>query len=378
LLFCYIYNAMPQYRLNFKKKLLTAGALSVLIILLVNLDAFPHFVNHFYSEGLYRAICFILHLLIGWLPFSFGDILYIAVIGYLLYAVVHLLFLLFKKRFKPAGTYLLQVIIGFQTAIVLFYMCWGLNYFRPSAAERLDLQDTSYTLNDVKAVTRMLVDSLNTSRNALTQADLNQQNKSIYKTAVNAIDSLSSTSPQYKTFMPGVKPSLISPLLNYLSTSGYYNPFTGEAQINWQMPIFDRPFTACHEMSHQMGFGREDEANFVGYLAGIHSSDRLLKYSAYYEGATEFLHYLRRRDTVAHHQLKALLNAAVRQDLKTDSAYWEGYAGQIGLISGRFYDSFLKANNQPAGLRTYNRMIRLTMAWYRRGGGKQMRSEVRK
>lgn len=369
---------MPQYRLPFKNKLLVVGALSVLIILLVNLDAFPHFVNQFYSESLYRAICFILHTLFGWLPFSFGDVLYIAVIAYLLYSVVHLLILLFKKQFKPAGIYLLQLVISFQTAIVLFYMGWGLNYFRPSAAERLNLQDTSYTLNDVKAVTRMLVDSVNESRNALTQADLNQQNKAIYNTAVNAIDSLSKTATQFKTFMPEVKPSMISPLLNYLSTSGYYNPFTGEAQINWQMPVFDRPFTACHEMSHQMGFGREDEANFVGYLAGIHSSDRLLKYSAYYEGATEFLHYLRRRDTIAHHELKAMLNTSVRQDLKTDSAYWEGYAGQIGLISGRFYDSFLKANNQPAGLRTYNRMIRLTMAWYRKEVRKSVSLEIRK
>jgi hypothetical protein len=359
---------MPQSRPSFRNKLIAAGILSVVIILLVNLDSFPHFVDTVYSKGLYRAICLVLHLLVGWLPFSFGDILYIAVVAYLCYAVVYLLILLFKRRFKPAGFYLLQLIIGFQVAIVLFYMCWGLNYFRPSAAERLDLQDTSYTLNDVKAITRMLVDSVNESRNALTPADLNQPNKNIYASAVNAIDALAGTSAHFKTFMPGVKPSMISPLLNYLSTSGYYNPFTGEAQINWQMPVFDRPFTACHEMSHQMGFGREDEANFVGYLAGIHSQDKLLRYSAYYEGAIEFLRYLHRRDTLAHHELKAMLNASVKQDLKTDSTYWEGYAGQIGLISGRFYDGFLKANNQPAGLRTYNRMIRLTMAWYRKRG----------
>lgn len=369
---------MPQRPQNFRKKLIIAGALTVLIILIVNLQSAPHFVDWFYSRGLYRAICVVFHLLVGWMPFSFGDLLYIGVICYLFYGIIYLLKLLFTGRFKAAGLYILQFIIGFQGAIVLFYLCWGLNYFRPSAAERLDLQDTSYTLSDVKAITRMLVDSVNQTRNALTQADLQQKNKLIYQSAVNAIDTLSGTSPQFKTFIPGVKPSIISPLLNYLSTSGYYNPFTGEAQINWQMPVFDRPFTACHEMSHQMGFGREDEANFVGYLAGIHSHNRLLKYSAYYEGATEFLHYLYRRDTTAHHQLKALLNASVKQDLKADSAYWESYAGQIGIVSGRLYDNFLKANNQPAGLRTYNRMIRLTMAWYRREVRKTEGGEGRK
>ncbi|RYZ93111.1 MAG: DUF3810 family protein, partial [Sphingobacteriaceae bacterium] len=48
-------------------------------------------------------------------------------------------------------------------------------------------------------------------------------------------------------------------------------------------------------------------------------------------------------------------------------AYWQYYEGRLEVISSIFYDKFLKANNQPQGLLTYNQMITLVMAWYRDG-----------
>jgi hypothetical protein len=115
-------------------------------------------------------------------------------------------------------------------------------------------------------------------------------NDSIYKTAVSkrCLNSRA-TSKEYQTYSPSIKPSLLTPLLNYIGTSGYYNPFTSEAQMNYQMPVFNRPFVACHEMSHQMGYGAEDEANFVGFWPHW-LSDRLLRYSAYNVAVNEFMH----------------------------------------------------------------------------------------
>lgn len=349
----------------FKHTWIIALILALLVIIITNIPT-GYWVENIYSGGIYKLISWLLHPILGWIPFSVGDVLYISVIIYLLYAVFNLVRLLLIKGIKSAARFVLKLFIGLETAIIIFYLFWGINYSRPPAAELLNLQDTSYTLKDVATVTRLLTDSANALRSSLTPQDLKQSNTLIYANAVKAVEQLSGVSKKFDAIAPQVKPSIISPLLNYLETSGYFNPFTGEAQINWQMPLFDRPFTACHEMTHQIGFGREDEADFGGYLAGIRSNDKLLRYSAYYAGTIEFLRYLRRRDTVAHHQLKAMLSLGVKQDLKTDSLYWTTYAGRIGMMSGRFYDSFLKANNQPAGLYTYNRMIRLTMAWYRR------------
>jgi len=35
-------------------------------------------------------------------------------------------------------------------------------------------------------------------------------------------------------------------------------------------------------------------------------------------------------------------------------------------LSSLFYDDFLKVNNQPQGLNTYNQMVRLVMGWYKK------------
>jgi hypothetical protein len=317
-----------------------------------------------YSQGLYVFICRVLHPVLNIFPFSVGDLVYIGVVIYLIYLLIRLIVLLFKKEFNGAGLLVLGVIIGVQIGMLVFYLFWGLNYYRPSAAQRLNLRDTTFTTANLQNVTCILIDSANTARARITHADTLQTNGVIYQTAVNAITKISTDSVSFRAYHPHVKPSLLTPLMNYLGTSGYYNPFTSEAQMNYQMPYFERPFVACHEMSHQIGFGPEDEANFAGFLAGIGSHDRLLRYSAYQMAVSECMHALRRRDTIASNELKIHISAAVRADIRAQRAYWMSFRGKIGAVSSIFYDDYLKANNQPHGMDTYNQMVLLLMAWY--------------
>lgn len=349
-----------------KARVLTIIVLSLVIFILLLLADHPQLVERYYSEGLYPVICRVLHPVFNLFPFSFGDLLYIAIIGYLIYAAIQLVRLLFKKEFKRAGVFLLGIVIGVQLTIVLFYLFWGMNYFRLSAGQRLNLRDTNYTTAHLEAVTCMLIDSANACRTRISTADLKQSNSAIYHTAVNAVSKLAADSVDFRTYSPNVKSSLLTPLLNYIGTSGYYNPFTTEAQLNYQMPYFTRPVVACHEMSHQMGYGAEDEANFAGFLAGIGSKDRLLRYSAYQLAVNECMHALRYRDTALNNELKKHISPVVRNDFKAERVYWLSYRNNIGVLSSIFYDDFLKANNQPHGLDTYNQMVLLLMAWYGR------------
>ncbi|OCX53770.1 hypothetical protein BEL04_05645 [Mucilaginibacter sp. PPCGB 2223] len=357
-----MFRVARQYRLKFK----VIGILTILIIILSVITWFPGFIEYFYSQGLYLFICHILHPVFNIFPFSIGDVFYVGLIIYCICALVRIIRYLFKKRWQQLAQLLLGLVIVVQVIYAAFYLFWGLNYFRPSAAERLNLQDTSYTLTDVKAVAQMLIDSMNASKAALKSVDTLQSNREIYNTAASAVADMSGRSKNFPAIHPGVKSSLLSWLLNYLETSGYYDPFTSEAQINYQMPVFLKPFVACHEMSHQMGFGAEDEADFAGYVTGISSRDRFLRYSAYFEGTAEFMHAIYRRDTVMFKELKTHISKPVLADFKKERLYWKSFEGKAGSLSGIFYDHFLKANNQPHGIKTYNRMIRLCMAWYRK------------
>jgi len=347
-----------------KTRLWLICALGFVIVLLTILTNYPKLIERYYARHFYPFICHLLHPLLNLFPFSFGDVLYIAIVIYLIYALVKLIKLAYKKDFKQLIKFLLGIIIGVQTAVLIFYIFWGLNYFRIPAGERLNLRDSNYTTANLKAVTSILIDSANACRARVTANDLLQNNSSIYKVAIQAVSKLSADSIDFRTYSPNIKSSILTPLLNYIGTSGYFNPFTGESQINYQMPVFDRPVVACHEMSHQMGYAAEDEANFVGFLAGIGSHDRLLRYSAYHLAVDEFMHALYYRDSLANKSLKPRISAAVHNDFKAERIYWLSYQSRAELWSSIFYDNFLKANNQPQGLGTYSRMVLLVMAMY--------------
>ncbi|MCO5935824.1 DUF3810 domain-containing protein [Mucilaginibacter sp. RB4R14] len=344
--------------------LIILGLMLAVNLLLVFADH-PRAVEQYYSNGFYPIISHILHPVFNLFPFSIGDLIYLFVIGYLVYVLVRLVAMCIKKKFIHAGIFAAGIVIAVMAGILMFYVFWGLNYFRPSAGERLNLRESTYTRAELQRVTNILIDSANATRARVTAADLKQGNDSIYSIATKAVIKLSNTNSEYYTYSPKIKPSLLTGLLNYIGTSGYYNPFTGEAQINYQMPVFNRPFVASHEMGHQMGYGPEDEANFVGFVAAIGSNDRLLRYSAYNLAVNEFMRTMRYTDTVVFKLLKTKISPQVLADFKEERLYWLSYQNKINTITSVFYDNFLKANNQPRGLDTYNRMVLLVMAMYK-------------
>ncbi|MXV16261.1 DUF3810 domain-containing protein [Hufsiella ginkgonis] len=346
--------------------LLTIVSLLLLYGLVVAAGHAPLFVEQYYSQEIYPVIATATQAIFNFIPVSVGDLLYIATVLWLVVIAGKLLKRLFTKKFREAGRLVLKTLIGVQAGILVFYLFWGLNYFRPPAAVRLGLQDSCCSREDIRRVAAILIDSANAVKLRLKPSDLQQDNRQIFGNAVAAMKALGSHDARFKTYFPTVKPSMLTFFMNYMGTAGYYNPFTSEAQLNYEMPVYTRPVVACHEMSHQIGFNAEDEANFGGFLAGVSSDERLLKYSAYYMGMQEFMAELRNRDTTAFNELKPCISPAVIEDLKAEREYWRRFRGKAGILSSLMYEQYLKINNQPEGLQTYNRMVKLVIAWYKR------------
>ncbi|WP_221406248.1 DUF3810 domain-containing protein [Daejeonella lutea] len=348
--------------------LLWIACMFILLMIIFSLKRYPLFVEKYYSTGLYTFVRSGFQFLFNYIPFSLGDVLYILVVSLTTIGVVKLVRLLIRKRIADAGFVFLRFILKIEIAIALFYLLWALNYFRQPAIDRLNLENKEYDVAQLVSLTSLLIDSTNATRARLKAQDFRISHDEIITHASKAVSSLSSFDPPLHAIKPSAKKSLLSPLLNYIGTAGYYNPFTGEAQFNSLMPLYTQPFVACHEMAHQMGFGAEDEANFAGFIAGKSSDNRLLKYSAYYLAAQEFMNEVWRADSTAFTQMKARISPGVIQDLQTERDYWTKYQGGAARLSSIFYDNYLKVNKQPGGLKTYNRMIKLSMAYYRKKG----------
>ena len=69
---------------------------------------YPNFIEKNYSNGLYIYVSKFSRILLGWIPFSIGDILYIAIVFFILkgiFRVVKAKKLNFKKTIFRINTY---------------------------------------------------------------------------------------------------------------------------------------------------------------------------------------------------------------------------------------------------------------------------------
>jgi hypothetical protein len=165
-----------------------------------------------------------------------------------------------------------------------------------------------------------------------------------------------------------IKASLFSYLGNYLGFGGYYNPFSGEAQVNTTMPVFTRPFTACHEIGHQLGYAKENEANFAGYLAARSSPDPAFQYSVYFDLYIYAARELYVRDSNRVKPFREQLRPAIRKDFQELKRFNRQFENPLEPVIRNLYGGYLRANSQPQGIMTYNEVIAWLIAYYKKMG----------
>ena len=165
-----------------------------------------------------------------------------------------------------------------------------------------------------------------------------------------------------------VKSSLYGTLGDYLGFTGYYNPFTGEAQLNTTVPKMLLPYIATHEIAHQLGYAKENEANFVGYLAAINSADTLFHYSTYLDlflYTNREVYYL---DSAASRKALNELSVPVGKDLIELRQFDLDHQSFFEPLINWMYGNYLKLNNQPKGLHSYNAVVGMLIEYYKKYG----------
>ena len=158
------------------------------------------------------------------------------------------------------------------------------------------------------------------------------------------------------------KPVLFSELMSYADIAGMYFPFTVESNINTDGPFFTIPATMGHEMAHQCGFMREDEANFIGYLACKDATDPLTRYSGYSLAYDYALSALVKADRDTAVAVNDGLSAEVKADRRARAKYLKQFEGPVAEASNAANNAYLKANQQQDGTRSYGRMVDLLLA----------------
>lgn len=344
---------------------------AALLIKLFSLNA--AWVETYYTFGLYPIISKTLRTLLGWVPFSVGDVVYMAAFVWLVLKTWKLLMLLKRRQAK---TYLSWVLLRKYLKLgllvyLVFSLFWGLNYDRQGIEKQLDLKLATYSVDDLFTLTAVLQQRLNfyaERTDSLARLRYNE-NDFLFAKGAEAYQTAKAKYP-FLTYSPAsIKPSIFTPVGHWFGFTGYYNPFSAEAQLKTSIPVFAKPFVVAHEIAHQIGYAKENEASFVAYLTAKNSADISFIYSTYFELYRDavFQCMLTPTKTLTE-TLRKNIHPQVRRDLEELRIYLARNKNFIEPFMSGAYDKYLRLNNQPKGKATYDEVIAYLIAYMKKYG----------
>lgn len=336
-------------------------------LLLVNwLSGHPEWIEKWYSQGFYTWFSKVFRWIFGWIPFSVGDIFY-TILGIL---IIRFFILKGPLFFKSTREFFRQLFMGVSMLYFVFHIFWGLNYHRLPLHEKLELSD-EYTTEELLEFTQRLIAKSNKAHALLADHDTTMiripySHSKIYQMSSAGYQNLGKEIPSLSYSPPSIKTSIYSIPLTYMGYSGYLNPFTHEAQVNGMQIDFKYPVVVCHEAAHQLGYSAENEANFIGYMAAIHNKDPYFQYSGYIYVLRYCLGEVKRRDPEAFEAFNKTIHKGILKNFLEVSLFWQKYKNPAEPVFKSTFNSYLKANNQKGGIRSYSYVVALLVNYYKK------------
>ena len=343
-------------------------------MILFILSFFNEQIEQYYAAGVYPYISITLRFITGFFPFSVGDFFYFFILVYLIIKIISAI----KRREELRNTgffvaFLGSLIIRITKLYVVFMVLWGLNYSRSSIDRQLKLEPHNYDTSSISLITNELIDTVNSIRRKLPANKLPVYDRSlIIKEAVYCYTQASLSNKNFSYRLAAVKQTFFTPLADYAGFLGYYNPFSGEAQLRTDIPNVMIPYIACHEMAHQLGYAGEDQANFVGYMACRVSKDLFFRYSVYldllnYALAEQYRLYstktnFKRFETIIQGN-RHRMDTLVKLDRKLIRQFFDKRRNNVAPIVSTLYDQYLRMNKQLAGIGRYDLVVKLLIAY---------------
>jgi hypothetical protein len=358
-----------------RKYLLLLTPLSLLILLLAK--ASPWMAEYIFARGLFRILAVPMGLLTGILPFSLAEILLYLLPLLVLLLLVRFCYLMVRKKERIAilKRWLLNAGVVGSILLFLFVALCGAMYYRNSIAEVCGLEVEKYSAQDLYEVCMYLVEQANETKAQVTQVDENQvvvveDFRQLSADAAESFQILAKEYPVFRYSTGKVKPVLLSHYMSYTGIVGIYCPFTMEANVNTDTAGYNRPADATHELAHLHGFLPEDEANFISYLACTFSDKAYFQYSGYMMALIYTSNALYEEDVEKYMEVFAGLSDEVKADLIYENDYWDELESQdayqtVEAASDKINDTYLKANGQESGVKSYGEMVDLLIAYYK-------------
>lgn len=307
--------------------------------------------------------------LTSWIPFSLAEAL-LLFLPAALFLLIRTAIKYYSDTWHNTLVYMGILLSVASLLITLLFCGFGTGYFGSTLDKKLGLDRRDVSAEELKYTAEILSEAVAEEAENVT---FRYQNFSVMpysleemnKKLLDAYDSISDKYSFIQRLDSRLKPVVLSEPWSYTHITGVYTYFTGEANINVNFPDYTIPFTAAHELAHQRGIAREDEANFIAFLVCIASDDPYIQYSGYLNMFEYVVSALNGADSARYQAVFAELDHEVRME---EVAYAEFYAkyrhSKVSHVSNAVNDTYLKLQGTP-GAQSYGMVVDLAVAYYK-------------
>jgi len=301
--------------------------------------------------------------------FSVAELLMAAAVTL---AVVYILFCL-EHRSRRGGflSRLYRFVLSFVSFALAVYagfcVLWGTCYYGDDFITRSGLEQRAISAEELQTVTAYFAALANTYAAQVprdTEGVCATDRQEVLARSDGVFFNLEREYPCLEGAALRAKPVRLSRLLSYLDFTGFFFPFTGEANVNTDFPPSLFASTVAHELAHQRGVAKEQEANFVAVLACLSYGDPNYVYSAALMAYIHLNNALASVNPPAAAAIRAELDEAVERDLEANKSYWARFETPVQTASNSFYEGFLQSYDQTLGLKSYGACVDLLVNYY--------------
>lgn len=300
-------------------------------------------------------------------PFSVTElvILFLAALGVVL--LVLLIVRLIRRRWAKAYRTGMTILSVSAVMFALFCLWWGVLYYSDSFTEQAGLERRDISVQELETVTRYFAAEVNTAGEHVERGEdgvFAVDKDTIFRRSPDIYGGAEQIFPCLAAPAVRAKPVLLSRLLSYIRYTGFFFPYTAEANLNADSPACLLPSTIAHELAHPRGVAREDEANFCAVVACLESGDEDYRYSGALLAYIYLGNALYRADYGAWREVYSTLSENVRADLRANNDYWARFETPAADVSEKVYESFLQTYGDDRGMQSYGACVDLLTVYY--------------
>lgn len=303
-----------------------------------------------------------------YLPFSVAE--YLLISSPVLIVLICVAIVRRVRRSPEAG---IRYCAGFLSVISLVYTLfifgYGTGYYGKTIDEKLGFERIDVSAEELYHTAIALMEAAEAELDGVfypqgTYSAMRFSYGEMNEKLNDAYDTLCDRYPSFQRLYSRTKPVMLSEPWTYMHTSGVYCFFTGEANVNINYPDYVVVSSAAHEMAHQRGITREDEANFVAFLVCTMSDDAYIRYCGYADVLSEVMNKLYAADAELYKQANALMPEELKREYASYSEFFDKYRDSTASkVSGAINDAYITSHGQPAGIQSYGLVVDLVVAY---------------